>query len=193
METQLEMLIFPSPRPSHLPSSLLHSPPSSAGPGPTPSADDSRLSSGPEDPGGGRGAAGFPHASRLQLQARLQWVYKEHAHLHIICKWRRCTVTLQCFSPRRRRRYKVARARAVFPTQGAGLFPKRRACPLQQHRSLLIEKKQVQIHPSCLHSQSLSLYLLLSLSPFGSFPFCLVYFLMYKSSNASDRTFFFQS
>lgn len=98
---------------------------------------------------------------------------------------------MQCFSPRRRRRYKVARARAVFPTQGAGLFPKRRACPLQQHRSLLIEKKQVQIHPSCLHSQSLSLYLLLSLSPFGSFPFCLVYFLMYKSSNASDRTFFF--
>lgn len=97
---------------------------------------------------------------------------------------------MRCFSPRRRRRDKVARARAVFPTQGAGLFPKRRACPLQQHRSLLIEKKQVQIHPSCLHSQSLSLYLLLSLSPFGSFPFCLVYFLMYKSSNASDRTFF---
>lgn len=98
------------------------------------------------------------------------------------------------FSPRRRRRDKVARSQAGFPTQGAGLFPKRRACPLQQHCSLLIgKKKQVQIHPSCLHSQSLSLYLLLSLSPFGSFSFCLVYFLMYKSSNASNRTFFFQS
>lgn len=96
------------------------------------------------------------------------------------------------FSLRRLRRDKVARARAVFPTQGAGLFPKRLACPLQQHCSLLIEKKQAQIHPSCLHSQSPSLYLLLSLSPFGSFPFCLVYFLMYKS-NVSDRTFFFQS
>lgn len=59
---------------------LLSFPPSSAGPGPTPTPDDSRLSSGPKDPGSGRGAAGFPHAPWLQLQARLQWVHKEHIH-----------------------------------------------------------------------------------------------------------------
>lgn len=40
-------------------------PPSSAGPGPTPSADDSRLSSGPEDSGGSCSPAGLPHAPWL--------------------------------------------------------------------------------------------------------------------------------
>lgn len=73
----------PSPSPPHLIPVL---PPSSAGPGPTPSADDSRLSSGPEDPGGGRSTAGFPYAPWFQLQARLQWVHSPHT-LTRIHKW----------------------------------------------------------------------------------------------------------
>lgn len=57
--------------------------PPSAGPGPTPSADDSRLSSGPEDSGGGCSPAGLPHAPWLQLQAWLQWVTSMHTHTRI--------------------------------------------------------------------------------------------------------------
>ena len=92
----------------------------------------------------------------------------------------------KCFSPS-----KVESDR--FPTQGVRLFPKRRARPYN-NISLLIEKP-VQIHPSCLHSQSLSLYLSLSLSRSVLLApsFCLVYFLIYKSNKiqASCRTWFF--
>lgn len=56
--------------PNHPPPRAL--PPSSAGPGPAASTDDSRLSTRSADPGGGRSPAGLPDASRLQLQARLQ-------------------------------------------------------------------------------------------------------------------------
>lgn len=64
--------------PSHFPffspfsSPLVLPPPSSAGPGPTPSTDDSCLSPRPANSCGSCGPAGLPNAPWLQLQAWLQ-------------------------------------------------------------------------------------------------------------------------
>lgn len=53
-------------------SPLVLPPPSSAGPGPTPSTDDSCLSPRPANSCGSCGPAGLPNAPWLQLQAWLQ-------------------------------------------------------------------------------------------------------------------------
>lgn len=81
--------------PSHFPffspfsSPLVLPPPSSAGPGPTPSTDDSCLSPRPANSCGSCGPAGLPNAPWLQLQAWLQWVASVHAHT-------RCTFMNRC-------------------------------------------------------------------------------------------------
>lgn len=68
---------------------LVLPPPSSAGPGPTPSTDDSRLSPRPANSCGSCGPAGLPNAPWLQLQAWLQWVASVRAHT-------RCTFMNRC-------------------------------------------------------------------------------------------------
>lgn len=81
--------------PSHFPffspfsSPLVLPPPSSAGPGPTPSTDDSCLSPRPANSCGSCGPAGLPNAPWLQLQAWLQWVASVRAHT-------RCTFMNRC-------------------------------------------------------------------------------------------------
>lgn len=81
--------------PSHFPffspfsSPLVLPPPSSAGPGPTPSTDDSCLSPRPANSCGSCGPAGLPNAPWLQLQAWLQWVASVRTHT-------RCTFMNRC-------------------------------------------------------------------------------------------------
>lgn len=65
---------FPTSSPLVLP------PPSSAGPGPTPSTDDSCLSPRPANSCGSCGPAGLPNAPWLQLQTWLQWVASVRTH-----------------------------------------------------------------------------------------------------------------
>lgn len=74
-----------------------------------------------------------------------------------------------------------------FPTQEAGLVPKRWAYP---NNISLLREKPVQIRPSCLHCQPLLLYLPLVLSPFGSILSSCLFF-MYKSNKKQASFIFF--
>lgn len=165
--------------PSHFPffspfsSPLVLPPPSSAGPGPTPSTDDSCLSPRPANSCGSCGPAGLPNAPWLQLQAWLQWVASVRAHTHAVHSWIGATFRVAFMCDVSHVFHQASKVESYhFPTQGVWLFPKRRARPYN-NISLLIEKP-VQIHPSCLHSLYLSLPL--SLSPFGSFLLSCLFF-----------------
>lgn len=121
------------------------------------------------------------------LTTSLAAVSNLHAHLHTFIK--RCSVKVLCDFVWCFSLSKVEYDH--FLTHGVWLFPKKTSSPLQQHLSLNRKKQSKCTLP--VYTFNLPLFISLSRSVHLASSFCLVYFLMYKSSKiqASCRTWAF--